>query len=402
MRVGVVSTFYPNAAEPMRAVFIQNLVAAVAKHAETTVVAPIPYFPGAGLVRSRARALRAVPSQVADESRPIFHPRYLAIPKLGALSGVTYFAGILPTLRTLVRGHRIEVLHAHCAYPDAVGVAQAASALGLPFAVTTHGTDINVGVEQPVIRRQVAWALRRAGGVIAVSAALRTKVRELLPDVSDKVVHIPCAAIDPGVFGVRDRIAARRSLGFADDARIVLFAGRLVPIKAVDVLVRAWEPLVAEGCIRPNDALVIVGEGPERARLEAHARSRGLLGTVRFVGELTQEQLATWFSAATVFCLPSRNEGTPNVVVEALASGRPVVASRVGGLPELVTERRNGLLVAAGSPELLARALASALAADWDEPAIAASVAHLTWDNLASRNLDVLRSVLAERRECTV
>lgn len=398
MRVAVVSRFYPNAAEPLRTLFVRDLVQALARAARVAVVAPIPHAPGAGWTSTRWRALRAVPRRTQQGDLEIFHPRYLVIPKFPPLSGRTYFAAVLPTLRRLADAGGIDVLHAHCAYPDAVGVAHAASALGLPFVVTAHGSDINGAARLPFVRGQLVRAFRRAAAVIAVSAALGEKIRELVPEVADRVVHIPCAAADSGLFGVRDTHAARRRLGLEEDARVVLFVGRLVPIKGADSLLRAWQMLSARRGIGERDRLVIIGDGPERAGLEAFSRSHGLSGSVRFLGAMPQETIPGWMSAATLFCLSSLNEGTPNVVIEALASGRPVVATRVGGLPELVTEGESGLLVEPRNSGRLADALAAALDRHWDPQRIAASVAELTWDRLARRNLDVLEGIVAERQ----
>ncbi len=400
MRVAIVSRFYPNAAEPLRTLFVRDLVQALAKFAGVTVVAPIPDAPGAAWIAARWRALRTIPAHVQHGGLEVFHPRYLVIPKFPPLSGLTYFAAVLPTLRRLSNAGRIDVLHAHCAYPDAVGVAHAASVLGLPFVVTAHGSDINVAARLPLVRGQLVWALRRAGAVIAVSAALGEKIRELAPQAADRVVQIPCAAANPVLFGVRDSHAARRRLGLENDARVVLFVGRLVPIKGADSLLRAWQQLSVRGRIGARDRLVIIGDGPERAGLEAFSRTHGLAGSVQFLGVMAQESIPEWMSAATLFCLSSLNEGTPNVVIEALASGRPVVATRVGGLPEIIIEGENGLLVEPKNPQRLADSLVRALDRNWDPQRIAASVAELTWDRLARRNLDVLDGVTASHQRC--
>jgi teichuronic acid biosynthesis glycosyltransferase TuaC len=397
MRVAVVTTFYPNAAEPHRAVFVRNLVGALERHVPVTVVSPVPYAPPGR--NPRWRGLRGIPRRAQDSQREVLHPRYAVIPKVARLSGLTYFLGVFGTLKRLVRSEAIDLLHVHCAFPDAVGVALAASRLGVPFVATAHGSDINVYAEQRPIRWQVARALGRAGAVIAVSSALQRKITALAPSASGRVLHIPCAGVDRRVFHVRDRLAARAELGLPQQGRTVLFAGQLFPIKAVDVLIAAWQALASQQRLQPNDLLVLAGEGPQRQALQTQAAAG--TGNVRFIGEVPQERLATWLGAATLFCLPSRNEGTPNVIVEALASGRPVVASRVGGIPEVVSDGVNGLLVEPGSAPALAEAMGAALDRDWDAAMVAESVTALTWDELARRNLAVLENVLAQSRAQT-
>jgi glycosyltransferase involved in cell wall biosynthesis len=144
------------------------------------------------------------------------------------------------------------------------------------------------------------------------------------------------------------------------------------------------------------DRLLLVGEGPLRAGLERSAAAPEFLGTVSFLGGIPQAQIARWLNAADVFCLASDNEGTPNVVVESLVVGRPVVATAVGGIPELVVSGVNGMLVRPGSSQSLADGLAQALARKWDAAQIAAGVAGLTWQSLAKRNLAVLARVVGE------
>ena len=231
-----------------------------------------------------------------------------------------------------------------------------------------------------------------------MSAAIQRRVRDLVPDIGDSVIHVPCAGVSRQLFAPRDQHEARRRVGLSEISRLVVFAGRLVPIKAVDVLLRAWELLLESGQVTPTDRLAIIGDGPLRADLERAAGRGRLRGTVQLVGELSQEEVAHWFSAASALCLPSRNEGTPNVVVEALASGRPVVASNVGGIPELVRDGANGVLVKPLDPNSLAAGLARALECRWDAVQIAASVADYTWESVARRNHALLEQVVADRR----
>jgi teichuronic acid biosynthesis glycosyltransferase TuaC len=399
MRIAVVSTFYPNSAEPVRAIFVRNLAVALETHAEVTVVSPVPYAPPL-IQLQRWSALRAVPYRRRDGGRDVFHPRFVAVPKLSAANGLTYCGAVLRVLRQLANAKGIDVVHAHCGYPDSVGVALASSFLAVPFVVTVHGSDINVYAEKELIRPQLKWALRRARAVVAVSRAIQDKICELAPDIRDRVFHIPCAGVNRNVFAMGDRTAARQSVGLEHTAHAVVFVGRLVPIKAVDVLLSAWAMLLRRKRVGSSDRLVIIGDGPSRRGLERLASGPDFQSTVRFIGEVSQEEVAGWLRAATVFCLPSRNEGTPNVIVEALASGSPVVASAVGGIPDLVSEGRNGFLVGAAQPHSLAEALEKALHRTWDPAQIVASTADYDWDTLAKRNLAVLESARARRETC--
>lgn len=378
---------------PRRAVFVRNLAVALQERVALTVVAPVPFAPPVPGV-SRWRMLRSIEPRDADGPLAVYHPRFVAVPKLEALNGVSYGLGVLRLLQSIVRERRIQLLHAHCGYPDAVGVAIAAAALRLPFVMTAHGSDINVYADKIAVRAQLRWALRRAAAVIAVSRAIEAKIRILEPSLGSRVVHIPCAAAYPAVFEVRDQAHARRRLGLEPAARIVVFAGGLVPIKGVATLVQAWRLLAQSGQLDTIDRLIVIGEGPLRRALHSMAQSARIAHLVRFTGELSQEELSAWLCAASVFCLPSRNEGTPNVVVEALACGRPVVASAVGGIPDLIRPSMNGLLVDPGDADALAKGLCEALGRTWNPEGIARTVSGYTWEALAQRNADLYSHVI--------
>lgn len=395
MHILTVSTYFPNASDPHRAVFVKNLVHAMRRGCQVDVIAPVPYAPPFRF-KPAWRDLRDIPALERIDGIDIVHPRFLVLPKLGWLSGFAYFLGILRVLRQ--HGGGPTVVHAHCAYPDAVGVALAARCLRLPYIVTAHGSDINVYAESPALRFQIRWALRRAAGVIAVSGALEAKIVRLLGAAPGKVVRIPCAAFDPRVFFPRLRAPARATLQVEPQARLVVFVGQLVPVKGVGFLISAWQALCSRNRPAAIDRLVILGDGPCRAGLERQMRAAGLAESVRFAGTLNQAEVANWMAAANLLCLPSLSEGTPNVIVEALASGVPVVASRVGGIPELIREDENGLLVAPADSVALAAALERGLAREWDAGAVAGSVAHLTWQAIAERNLDFLQSLHAQRQ----
>lgn len=378
---------------PRRAVFVRNLAVALQKRVALTVVAPVPYAPPLPGI-PRWRALRSIEPRAVDGPLAVYHPRFVAVPKLVAANGLGYGLGVLRPLRSLVRDQGIQLLHAHCAYPDAVGVAIAAAALRLPFVVTAHGSDINVYADQPAVRPQLRWAMRRAAAVIAVSRPLEEKIRVLEPASAARLKCIPCAAADPAVFKVRDPACARRQVGLDPAAHIVVFAGELVPIKGVATLIQAWARLAQSGQVGASDRLVVIGDGPLKQTLQSLAQTAQVAHLVRFVGEVSQEELSAWLSAASVFCLPSRNEGTPNVIIEALACGRPVVASAVGGIPDLVRPSVNGSLVDPGDEHGLARGLAEALARSWDSGQIALTVAGYTWDALAERNAELLSEII--------
>jgi len=392
--VVILTTFFPNRREPHRTVFLRNLVTAMRPACDLAVVAPVPKRPPIGRWRERA----GLPSTDRVGDIALYHPRFLSLPGVSWLTGLSYAWGVWPVLRDLKQARGWFVVHIHCAYPDAVGGALVASLLGLPWVVTAHGSDINIEARKPALRPQIRWALRGAQRVVAVSRALEEKILALRGLQPDRVECIPCSGYHPDVFKPRSRAALRVGMGLDSDARMVAFVGNLVPVKGVDVLLRAWAVLQASRAGETGggqDRLVLIGTGAERGRLEQLAASLGIASAVAFVGAVTQQVVSDWIGAADLLCLPSHSEGSPNVVVESLASGVPVVASRVGGVPDLVTQGVSGYLVPPGDPVALAQALRRAFETTWNADAISASVAHLDWRRLAQRNIDLLSTIRA-------
>jgi glycosyltransferase involved in cell wall biosynthesis len=206
-------------------------------------------------------------------------------------------------------------------------------------------------------------------------------------------------AVDGARFAIRDRRAPRVRLGLPERAKVVLYAGYHVPEKGVDVLIEAMDRLAKLG--RDDVHLLTVGGGELLEPLRARVSALGMRGRVRLLGWAMPAEIPEHVAACDVLVLPSRREGCPNVILEALASGRPVVASRVGGVPELVREGPggNGVLVPAGDADALARGLKEALERPWDSEALRATVESLSWDLIGYRYRDLLEVVTREGKE---
>ena len=381
MRVLAITKIFPNAAEPLSAPFNRQQFAALARRCELEVMATIPWFPGAGLVArwSSAGKLAAVPAHEQIAGIAVSHPRTLFVPRLAHSAwGPLYAASIAPAVRRY-RG-KVDVVLGSWAYPDGFAAILAARLLGVPCVVKLHGSDINVMAKLPGPRRLLAWALPQAARVVAVSRALAGEVAEL--GVPPGRIAVVMNGVDAELFRPRDRAAARRELGLPAGP-LALFVGNLKPEKGVHELVRAWDKVARD---LPDAALAIVGGGPERPALEAALPPRA-----RLVGPQPLAAIPSWLAACDVLVLPSHVEGTPNVVLEALACGRRVVASAVGGVPDVITSATLGTLVPAREPDQLATALTQALRTPYAPEAVAELGARGGWEASAA----ALHAVLA-------
>jgi glycosyltransferase involved in cell wall biosynthesis len=194
---------------------------------------------------------------------------------------------------------------------------------------------------------------------------------------------------DTGIFHPRDQAALRAELGLGADAKLILYVGRFVEAKGMRELFAAFEALHRED---PRRQLVLVGDGVMRAELLALIEARGLQQAVHLPGAVEPEGVARWIGACDLLTLPSWSEGYPNVVVEAIACGRPVVATTVGGTAEIV-DADSGLLVPPKQAVALEAALREALTRDWDHAAMAARLRR-SWDDVAVDTLAVCRELL--------
>ncbi|HET9250782.1 MAG TPA: glycosyltransferase [Candidatus Eisenbacteria bacterium] len=398
MNVLVFTSLYPNNVQPNHGIFVQERVARVARlpGISVRVMAPVPWYPpflpGA---RSRFRRVRAVESSAGLE---VLHPRYAMIPKVGMpLHGPMMFRSLLAPLRALHESARFGLIDAHYLYPDGYAAVELGRALGLPVVVSARGSDVNRFAGFPRIRPMLRSTLAGAAQAIAVSAALRDRMVEL--GVPESRIEVIPNGVDLGTYAPRDRAASRARLGLPD-RNTLLYVGNLVPGKGVEALIEGFALLTrAAGASGPaasgKDAgLVIVGAGPLRAALEERAHARGVADAVRFAGEVPHAALGDWYSAADALCLVSEREGWPNVLLEALACGTPIVATRVGGIPEIVTSDQFGILTGS-DPREIAQAARASLERDWDRAVLRAHAERFTWERAAASVGRVFERALA-------
>ena len=258
------------------------------------------------------------------------------------------FVGLVRALAAAVgeecRAAPVDVVHAHWWVPGGVAAALAPRR-GRPFVVTLHGTDVALANRLPGGGRIMGMVLRRAAAVTAVSSALARSAAHVLGRAAAEIPLTPMPLAPAG---------AAPALPDAQ-RRGVVFVGRLTRQKRVADLLGALALLRSRGVALEA---TIVGDGPERAALEARAARPDLAGSVTFTGAVPPEAVARQLAGKRVFVLPSVDEGLGLAVAEALVAGVPVVATRSGGIPDLMTDEAAGVLVPPGDPAALAEALA--------------------------------------------
>lgn len=359
MRLLVVTAAYPGPADPVRAVWLENLNLALSRPPETEVAVVAPRVSRTDPLEELRRGLRV---------RRFRYPGGRRLKDIRRPSAFVVGAYLLSAFRTSLsecRRLRPDAILCHWVLPAGPAAALAARAARAPLVLVAHGSDVNRYARSYRVGRMLArFAVRSARAAVAVSEDLRgALVREL--GARPARTHVVPMGIDAALFR-RERldpedaearkVGARARLGLDPTRRLLLFVGDLIEEKGLRNLLAARRALEASGLAVD---LVLAGEGPLRAAAEAEAPSAE--GRIRTLGIVPQEELASWYRAADLLVLPSASEGCPVSVEEALACGLPVVASRVGGLPEIVDDGVTGRLVRPGDLGELERALRECL-----------------------------------------
>lgn len=374
MRILTFSSLYPSAAMPSRGVFVENRLRHLLADGdiESRVVSPIPWFPFAGRWSADHAAFGRVPRAERRHDIAIAYPRYLNLPKVGMTAQPFLMAAAArPVLRRLIDdGYDFDLIDAHYFYPDGVAAALLARWFNKPLVITARGTDINLIPRYALPRRLIQWAGRRADAMITVCQALNDSL-VALGMAPDKVTTLR-NGVDLATFRPpADRDGLRRSLDL--QGTVILSVGYLIERKGHDLVIRALAGL-------PDASLLIVGDGPQRAALQALAAQLGVADRVRFTGALPHAELPRYYGAADVMVLASSREGWANVLLESMACGTPVVATRVWGTPEVVAVPAAGRL-AERSPESLRDGI-RALLADYPDRALTRRYAEgFSWDD---------------------
>jgi len=393
MKILVFSSLYPNNVWPNHGVFIKERMTQFAKHegCEIKVVSPVPYFPAIS-INWRWKFSQVGRREMRDGIE-VYHPRYLLTPKAGmAFYGWMMFFSVLPVVKKIQRDFDFDLIDSHYVYPDGFAAVRLGRFFKKPVVVSARGTDINLFRTFPLIRKLLRYVLHEADGVVAVSHALKQAMVELgIPE--EKISEIP-NGVDVAKFYPVPKAEARYQLGL-QSSKIVLSVANLTPNKGFDLLIRAFAILADEFNEREVQ-LVIVGVGPFRNEIKKMIASLKLDGRIHLVGAVPHDKLHVWYSAADVFCLASQREGWPNVILESLACGTPVVATPAGGIPEILPSETLGLLVERDERKI-ARAIFKALSKKWISEELVEYARNHSWERAASAVLGVFQSVLSAR-----
>jgi teichuronic acid biosynthesis glycosyltransferase TuaC len=381
MKILTFSTLFPNSEKPGHGIFVEtrlrHLVAS--GQVEARVVAPVPWFPSTNPRFGQYARQAKVPRQEVRHGIAVSHPRYPVLPKIGMnVAPLLLAQAVKPAIARLIdEGYDFDLIDAHYFYPDGVAAALLGRYFNKPLVITARGSDITLLPQYRLPRRMICWAAQRADAVITVCNALRDEVVAL--GVDARRVTSLRNGVDLQLFQPTERSASKQFT--------LLTVGHLVPVKAQELIIGAL-------LLLPGVRLVVAGDGPNRPMLEQLARSLDVAGRVEFLGAVPQAELRGHYGAADALVLASSREGWANVLLESMACGTPVVASRVYGTPEVVAAPEAGVLMAERTPQGVADAV-NALRANYpDRVATRRYAERFSWDDTTAGQLAVFNAVL--------
>jgi len=393
LKVLVITNLYPNNIEPNRGIFIRQQLKQLAPLCDIQVIAPVPWVPlNVNLkIFSRWSLNRRIVYQETIDGIGTYHPRWLVIPKIFRASyGFFFFFAILPEVLRLMKTFQFDVIDVQWVYPDGFASTLLAKLTRKPVVIHALGCDINLYTRFFLRRKLIVWCLKKANGIVAVSNVLKDKIVSFGIE-SEKVQVIP-NGINEDSFRPMSRQECRNKLALPIDKKIVLFIGSLEEVKGVGCLLDAFSQLNKK--YHGELCLVMVGQGSLEKQINSEIKNLGLDKVVTLTGGVLHDEIPLWLNACDVFCLPSIREGMPNVILEALACKKPVVATRVGGIPEIISSEEYGKLVPPNDPDALANAIQRVLGELEEGKLIGKKFTGLTWEDNAKQVFAQLQAVV--------
>jgi glycosyltransferase involved in cell wall biosynthesis len=380
---------FPNPVMPLNGIFLGNRLARLSGEdgVDLRVIAPVPWFPSSRDCFGRYAVFARVPGGGEWRGIPVSYPRVPVIPKVGMQ--VAPFLSALALIRPVAllrRTFDFDIIDSYMLYPDGVVASLLSTLFHRPYVMTALGSDVNVATLYRGPRACILEATRRAGGVTTVSDALRdklvslgappSKIRTIRHGVDRDCFHPP-----------ENRDSERAGLGMS--LPTLVSAGHLIQLKGHDLAIRAMTML-------PGMMLLIAGEGPEEHRLRQLIGELRLQDRVRLLGSVDQHRLSRIFGAADALVHCSASEGIPNVAVEAMACGTPVVATDVGGTGEVVREPAAGLLLGERTADAVAAGVTTLLENPPRRSDTRRYAERFDWHDTAAAHVALLRAALTD------
>lgn len=377
MKLLFFSNLFPDRSQPQRGLDNRVLLEHLAdRGCQVRVISPRPRLPFVG---------RDQTWQAGERERR-FEPRYLPVgyvPKMGGAFNHLLMASA--ARRALVEEGDYDGVLASWLFPDGVAISRVCAK---PHVLIAQGSDVHVYLRSALRRRAILGAVDTCSALVTRSHKLGTLLRGA--GAKGGKLHTIYNGVDTALFHPGSRIEARAALGLPEGGRVLLFLGNLLPVKDPVLMLEAFAQFWRSGA--GQDArLIFVGDGVLKDALQRLAAGAGVGDRVVFAGRQPPERVAQYLRAADFLCMTSKNEGLPNVVLESLASGVPVVATDVGGIGEVVQSDFLGRMVKGRDPRSFAGALQECCGRAWDAGQIGAHASQYSWESATAKYLRLLQ-----------
>lgn len=400
MKILVFTTVYPNKKQSNLGIFVRERITRVADHCEIKVLAPIPYFPLAGLLKKKYRYCNCIPPIENQNGIDVYHPKFFIVP--GVMKFLDGFFLYLSTKRFVGKIQKtfdFDLIDSHFAFPDGFAAVLLGRHFNKPVTITLRGT-LNRLINYKGRRKAIRFALKNANRIFSVSSYLVKLAKSLGIDES-KFVVIP-NGVDTSKFQVLDKSECRDRIGIPQDKKVIISVGALVERKGHHRIIETLPDLIKN---HPDLLYIVVGggsvEGDMSIALNEQIRELGLIKHVRFTGEIPHSKVNEFLCSSDVFALATRFEGWANVFLEAMACGLPVITTNICGNAEVVRNGENGLLAPFGNQQALADAIDKALTTNWNKEAIINYAKSRTWDQVADEVYEQFCKILSSSSVAT-
>ena len=361
---------------------------------EVQVISPVPWFPP---IRQFKRWYHwsQFPHQEVVSGLPVSRPRYVLPPKVGGyFHPRLMYRAVRKSIDRVREEFDFDLIDAHWVYPYGVLAQMLGQRYGKPVVMTGRGEDMRCFPDYPLIGGKIRQVLSGDSSFVAVSEEIGQLMRA--QGAKPEQVSVIPNGVDCQSFAPMDRLEARDRLGLPSDIPFVVSVGERLELKGFHILVEAIALLKDRF---PSLEAAIVGRPGRFGRdyttaIEQEIEKQQLGARVKLVGPRPHEELKLWYNAADVFVLLSSREGSPNVLMEALACGTPAVATGVGGITEVFTEPRMGIVISERTAVAAADGLAVALSRDWDRQLIRQAMESRSWKRTAESVAEVFDRAL--------
>ncbi|WP_136807955.1 glycosyltransferase [Desulfosediminicola flagellatus] len=345
-----ISTIFPNKLSNQNATYSVHTLEGLKDYYDVKVVNPIPWH---------LKIKNNIQFHYKKNGISVYHPTLWYPPGvLRNYYGWFYLNSIKSCVSQIFGRDKTDLVFSTWLYPDGWAASKIAELYSIPSVLRAMGTDVNRLSNNNSVTTMTLEAISNARLTICVSAALRERLIHLGAD-SNKL-EVLYNGIHREIFHKMDRSKVRDEFAWSEEETIVLYVGNLLKTKGLAELAIAYAGLI-DNPLYSNARLVIAGEGPYRRQLLDDLKHYNVADRTLFMGNCPPLQIAKLMNSADVVCLPSYSEGRPNVVVEALGCNAKVVATAVGGTPELKKLHKNLYLIPAKDPQQLQQAIIKAL-----------------------------------------